>query len=142
MQIKTEDDRVLNILYKHKNAAYKVTPLGMLFPASMKSDTGQIFITCREINDVKKPLLNSKIIGLLGIINLRKINKSNEIKGQSLWINATLEEQRKINNSRHICFPFMTLALSDLLNFSKNLVDDNNKQIELVSNEKNQHFKF
>ena len=67
-----------------------------------------------------------------------------KLKGNlcGLMLNATLEEQRKINNSRHICFPFMTLALSDLLNFSKNLVDDNNKQIELVSNEKNQHFKF
>ena len=36
----------------------------------------------------------------------------------------------------HLCFPFMTLALNDLLNFSINLIDDNNKQIEFVSNEK------
>ena len=112
----------------------------MLLPASIKSDTEQIFITCREINDVKKPLLNSKIFALLGINNLRKINKWNEIKGQSLWINATLEEQRKINNSRHLCFPFVTLALTDLLNFSKNLVDDNYKQVEFVSNEKKSAF--
>ena len=112
----------------------------MLFPASIKSDTERIFITCREINDIKKPLLNSKIFGLLGIINLRKINKWSEIKGQSLWINATLEKQRKINNSRHLCFPFVTLALTDLLNFSKNLVDDNNKQVEFVSNEKKSAF--
>ena len=80
----------------------------MLFPASIKKDTKQIFITCWELNDVKKFLINSKIYGLLGIIDLKKINNWNEIKGQSLWINATLEEQREINNSRHLRFPFMT----------------------------------
>ena len=108
VQIEIENDRVLNIFKKHKNAAYKLPPLEMLFPASIKKDTKQIFITCWELNDVKKFLINSKIYGLLGIIDLKKINNWNEIKGQSLWINATLEEQREINNSRHLCFPFMT----------------------------------
>ena len=54
------------------------------------------------------------------------------MKGQALWINATLEEQREINNSRHLCFPFMTLTLNDLLNFSINLIGDNNKEIEFA----------
>ena len=31
--------------------------------------------------------------------------------------------------SRHICFLFTTKTLNDLLNFSINLLDDNNKQI-------------
>ena len=39
IQIKIEDDRVLNMLKKHKNATYKLTPLGILFPASIKNDT-------------------------------------------------------------------------------------------------------
>ena len=42
VHIKTEDDRVLNKLKKYKNAAYKLTPLGILFPASVKNDTEQI----------------------------------------------------------------------------------------------------
>ena len=33
---------------------HKLTPLGILFPASIRNDTEQIFITCGEINDVKK----------------------------------------------------------------------------------------
>ena len=45
MQIKIEDDRVLNMLKKHKNVTYKLTPLGILFPASE-----QVFITCRKLN--------------------------------------------------------------------------------------------
>ena len=44
----------------------------MLFPASTWNNTEQIFITCRELNDVKKSLINSKIYGLLGIIDLKK----------------------------------------------------------------------
>ena len=34
-----EDDRVLNRLKKLGNAAYKLTPLGILFPESVKNDT-------------------------------------------------------------------------------------------------------
>ena len=99
VQTEIEDDRVLNIFKKHKNAAYKLTPLGMLFPAYIKNDAEQIFITCRELSDVRKSIINSKIYRLLGIIDLKKINNWNKIKRQSLWINATLEEQREINNS-------------------------------------------
>ena len=121
---------------------YRLTPLGILFPASVKNDTEQIFITCRELNNVKKALINSKIYGLIGITDLKKINDWEEIKGRSLWINVTFEEQKEINNSKHLCFPFMTRALSDLLNFSINLVNDNNKQIVFEGNEKNKDIKF
>ena len=62
-QIETEDDRVLNILKKYKNVRYRLTPLGILFPASVKNDTEQIFIIFRELNDVKKYLINGKIYG-------------------------------------------------------------------------------
>ena len=55
VQIEIEHDRVLNILKKHKKAAYKLFPLGMSFPASIKNDTEQICVTCREPNDVKNP---------------------------------------------------------------------------------------
>ena len=54
---------MLNKLKKYKNAVYKLTPLGILFPASVKNKTEKIFITCRKLNDVKKALINSKIYG-------------------------------------------------------------------------------
>ena len=62
VQNEIEDDRVVNILKKHKNVAYKLTPLGILFPASIKNDTGQIFITCRELYDIKKGQLMEKVM--------------------------------------------------------------------------------
>ena len=48
VQIEIEDDRALHILKTHKNAAYKLTPLGMLFPESIKNDTEQIFVTAER----------------------------------------------------------------------------------------------
>ena len=124
IQIKLEDDRVLNMFKKHKNVTYKLTSLGILFPASIKNDTEQVFITCRKLKKVKKALINSKIYNLIGIIDLKKINNWKEIKGQSIWTNATLEEQKEIDNNRHLCFPFSTKTLNDLLSFIIYLLDD------------------
>ena len=72
VQIEIDDDRILNMFKKYENVRYRLTPLGLLFPASIKNDTEQIFTTCRELNDVKKTLINRKIYGLLGIIDLKK----------------------------------------------------------------------
>ena len=44
-------------------------------------------------------------------------------------------EQKERNNSRKLCFPFSTRTLNDLLSFSINLLDDNNKQITFEDNE-------
>ena len=132
-----KDDRIINILKKHKSAKYRLTPRGFLFPASVKNDTEQIFNTCRELNDVKKSLINCKSYRLIGIIDLNKINNWKEgKKGKSIWINTTLEEQKDINSRKHLCFPLTTTSLNDLLSSSINLIDDSNKQIEFKNNEK------
>ena len=72
LRIEIEDDRVLYIFKKYKNVLYRLTPLGILIPASVKNNTDQIFLTSRELNDIKKALIKSKSYGLLGIINLKK----------------------------------------------------------------------
>ena len=81
----------------------------------------------------KKSLINGKIYSLIGIIDLRKMNSWENIKGKSLWANATFNEQEEINNSKHLCFSLMTSSLNDLLNFSINLIDNKNKQINFTS---------
>ena len=133
-KIEIDDDRVLNMLKKYKNVIYRLTPLVMLFPASIKNNTKEKFITGRELNNTKKTLINSKIYALLGIIDLKRINTWDEIKGESLWINATLEEQKEINNCKNLCFSFTTKTLNDLLSFSINLLNDNNKQTTFAKN--------
>ena len=54
VEIEINNDRILNILKKQKNVKYRLTPLGMLFLASVEIGTEQIFVTCRELNDMKK----------------------------------------------------------------------------------------
>ena len=47
-----------------------------------------------------------------------------------------LRSKKKKNNSRDLCFPFVTSTLNDLLKFSINLIDDNNKDITFEDKEK------
>ena len=70
VQIEIEDDRVLNIFKKHTTYLYV---LGILFLASIKNNTEQIIIAYSKLNDIKKALIYSKIYGLLGIIDLKKL---------------------------------------------------------------------
>ena len=53
VQIQIRGDTILNQLKKYKNV-YKITPLGMLFPASTKNDTNLIFVTSNNLSGVKK----------------------------------------------------------------------------------------
>ena len=129
-----EDDRVLNILKIYKNVLYRLTPLGILFLASVKNNTEQIFLISRELHDFKKVLINIKIYGLLGITGLKKVNNCEEVKGQFICINATLEEQREINTSTHLCCPLETRTLNDLLNFSINTLDEKYRPITFENN--------
>ena len=128
IQIETEDDRITNILKKYKNVIYNVTPLGLLFPASVKNDTKKIFITGKELSGVKKPILNPKVYGLISIIDLDKISNWKDIKGQSIWISVSFKDQQEIDNNSHLCFPLLTRSLNDLTSFSIYLQDDQNKE--------------
>ena len=136
IQVQITDDTVLNSLKKYKNVAYKVTPLGLLFPASIKNDTNHIFITTNNISGVKKSILNYKIYNILADINLNKIDKWEDIKSQSVWTNVQFKDHNEINNNSHLCFPFITRTFSDLTSFTITLQDDQNKKIEFESGEK------
>ena len=135
IEIEINDDRILNTLKKHKNVYYRLTSIGILFPSSVTNDTKQIFVTCRELNNAKVALINGKIYSILGIINLDKISNWEYIKGKSLWVNVSFTEQEQINDSKHLSFSFKTLFLNHLLNFSINLIDEDNKSIKFNSGE-------
>ena len=65
-----------------------------MFPSSVTNNTKQIFVTCRELNNVTVALTNGKIFSILGIINLDKISNWEYIKGKSLWVNVSFTEQQ------------------------------------------------
>ena len=134
IQIEIKDDRVTNILKKYRNVIYKITPLGILFPASTTSDTTQIFFLFLRISGVKKSILNKKIFDIIGVVDLNKTNNWKDIKGQSIWVNAAFKDHKEINKS--IYFPFTTRSFSDLTSFNIYLQDDSNSKIEFKSREK------
>ena len=82
IQIEKKDDRVTTILKKYKNVIYKITSLGILFPATVTNDTEQIFIIGKNLSGIKKSILNQKIFEILAVIDLNKINNCKDIKGQ------------------------------------------------------------
>ena len=136
IQIEINDDNIINLLKRYKNVVYKITPIGLLFPASLTNDTTQVFILGKNLSIVKKSILNEKIFDILAVIDLNKINNWSDIKGQSIWTNVAFKDHKEINNNSHLCFPFITRSFKDLTSFSVLLQDDTNKKIEFKSNEK------
>ena len=136
IQIQISDDMVLNLLEKYKNVAYRITPIGLLFPASVTNNTNFIFVTANNISGVKQSILNYKTYNLLAEININKINNWNETKGQSMWVNGQFKDHKEINNNSHLCFPFITRSLTDLTSFDIFLQDDQKKKIEFKKVEK------
>ena len=62
-------------------------------------------------------------------IDLNKIDKWEDVKGQAIWTNVQLKDHKEINNTSHLSFPFITRTFSDLTSFTIVLQDDQNKEI-------------
>ena len=136
VKIQIRDETVLNQLKKYKNVVYKITPLGMLFPASIQNNTNLIFITSNNLSGVKKAILNYKTNDIIAEIDVSKIKNQKKIKGKSIWVNTQFKDHKEINNNNHLCFPFLTRSFSDLTSFSIFFQDDQNKKIKFAEEEK------
>ena len=115
---------------------YKIIPLGLLFPATIKNDTKEIFVLVKNLNGVKKCILNYKTCDIIGVIDLNKIPNWKEIKGQSVWTNIQFKNHKEINQSSHLCFPFITKSFNNLTSFSIYVQDSSNEKIKFEANEK------
>ena len=72
IQIQISDNTVLNLLKKHKNVVYKITPIGILFLATVTSNTNFIFETANNLSGVKKCILNYKTYNIFAEIVIAK----------------------------------------------------------------------
>ena len=70
----------------------------------MIKDKSQIFVLGKKLSGVKKSILNKKLFDILAVIDLNKINNWNDIKGQSIWTNATFKDRKEINNNNTFVF--------------------------------------
>ena len=135
IQVEITDSQIIYTLTKYKNPVYKITPLCLLFPASITNDTNRIIITSKKISGAKKAILNYKLFDLLAEIDLDKIANWKDIKGNSIWVNVQFKDHKETNNASHLCFPFLTRTLSGLTSFTIQLQDDQNKKIQFESEE-------
>ena len=135
IQITIDDDRRVNILKKHAIVYYKFIPMGILIPTSVKHDTWQIFVTCRELIEAKTALINIKLVNLLATTNFNKINSKEHIKGKSLWEQVNFDNLEEEKNKDHFCFSFKTASLNDLLLFSIHLINGDNTPITFTVGE-------
>ena len=72
---------------------------------------------------------------ILGIINLDKISNWEYKKRKSLWVNVSFTAREQIKECKHLSFSLKTCSLNDLLNFSINLINDDNKPVKFSSGE-------
>ena len=61
IEIKVDNDKIINFLKKHKKATFRFIPVDLLFLRGVKTDTEQIFIIFNKLNDVKIYVINRKI---------------------------------------------------------------------------------
>ena len=73
---------------------------------------------------------------IIGVINLNKTEKWDEIKNSSRWANISFQSQEENRQARHFLYNSLTRNKNDLLNFTVKLIDSNNKDIEFIDVEK------
>ena len=54
IQAQIKDSKIINRLTKYKKLAYKITPLGLPFPASITNNTNHLIIKSTKISSAKK----------------------------------------------------------------------------------------
>ena len=71
--IKTENDKIQNMLEKYKQYQTRFNLEGRLFSSLMINDTEIIFVTTSGLFDAKYSLVNGKLYQTIEVINLNEI---------------------------------------------------------------------
>lgn len=74
MDIKIEDNRVINILKSKRNSTHRFIRTDLLFSSGIRNDTGQIFTVTNGFKKAKDSLRKGKIYEIVGVIDLTEIN--------------------------------------------------------------------
>ena len=126
----------MNDLTKHKNYKYIFLVEDLLFSSLITNDTNVLFITCNGLNDSKSMLVNGKVFKSLGVINLFQIKNRSKVKGDSNSISAVLIDLEYPSIANHFSFAFTIKNLSDLIDFTFELIDSKGESIKFSSTEK------
>ena len=115
-------------LKDYKGYKYKLALGNILFSAKFENETENIMIICHNLNSAKKALINGKRYNILGVINLNEIKNWLTMKGELIYVNASLTDIHNSEKAYHLSFPFKTSAPTEILEFSCELIDDKGKQ--------------
>lgn len=92
IEIKIEDDRVINLLKQHNNSVFNFVVVGLLFSRDIKTETNQIFIISNGLRNARDALINAKPHKILWVVNVNEIHYHEKIKGLSNCINVTFQD--------------------------------------------------
>ena len=71
----------------------------------------------------------------MGVINLNEIKNWLTIKGESIYVSASLTDVHNPEKAEHLSFPFKTSAPTEILEFSCELIDSKGILIKFDSQE-------
>ena len=135
LEINLNSNYLSKMIYDHKGFTFEVRLINVLFSSSITNDTQNVFITCQNLNSSKKALINNKIYGILGIINLNEIKKWGEMKSKSLYVNAKIDDSHYMESAKHFGFKFKTTFPTEFLEFTCEFLDDTANKKEFADNE-------
>ena len=120
---------------EYKGSIFEVILKNLLLSSSITNDTQNIFITCKNLNSAKKALINGKIYNILAIINLSEIKSWKTIKGNSIYVNAKIDDSHYMENAKHFGFKFETSYPAEILEFTCEFLHDKANKIEFTTGE-------
>ena len=137
LDIDIRSNYMTKILDDFKYFTYQVMLKNILFSANIVNNTQQIFVTCYNLDSVKKALINGKLYSILGIINLSEIKNWEQVKGKSIHVNAKFDDiTSNTETAIHFGFKFNSAYPIEFFEFEIEFLDDKAKKIEFANGEK------
>ena len=136
IDIKIESNKIQNMFDRYGKNKVRFSLEGILFLSSIKNNTEKIFLQTTGISEAKYGLIDDEFKQVKGVINLNQIEKWDEIKKSSRWVNVNFQSQQDNKNAKHFSYNFVKNNKGDLLNFTLKFVDTGNKIIEFAEGKK------
>ena len=102
---------------------------------NLQNSTDIIFITCEGLTEAKTALINSKLYETLDVVYLSQIKDWDLIRNNSKRAHAVFVDSKFHSKTSHFAFAFTTKNVSNLFNFTINLLDGLGDKITFHYNE-------
>ena len=133
IEIRIENNRVQNMLERYKKNMASFRLEGVLFSSRTRNKKDEIFLVARRIADAKYSLINNSLYQMIGVVNLKKIEKWDEIKTSSRWVKVSFQSHEENRQVRHFSYNLLAKNKNNLLNFMLKLIDSNKKDNEFIN---------